>query len=263
MWKRFASRWVVAAPWVYGGTALVLAMVFGAVAVASSIASMGAFALVLAGVGLWNISVGVRVLRASRRGATPVSHLVGGSSEGAGFAAPATRSGAHGSQTGVVVIVGEDAAFIPTSEWRGAVVTLAASARVSNVVMLNMPQSVAELHALMESTGGFYLDSAWRWSVPGFTLSRVGYAEVVSVRLGEPHRSRWERTQADAGQKRRAWIALGISSLVSMALLGVAMLIWQHTGDIEHLQGCGCYAMFPAVAGVIAFFILGGLRPAE
>ena len=52
MWKRFASRWVVAAPWVYGGTALVLAMVFGAVAVASSIASMGAFALVLAGVGL-------------------------------------------------------------------------------------------------------------------------------------------------------------------------------------------------------------------
>ncbi len=238
------ARWAMVTPWIYGALALFMAVVSGAVAVAMVFWPAGVVSLLLLGVAVWNFSTGRRIRQAWAEGKSPVSVLMGGSGRGAGFVAIAQQNDARRARQGVVAIVDGVAAFVPQSDWSGHFVnTLAmvSSVGISKVVMLPIPQSLAQLHALVEMHQGFYLDRAWVWSIPGRMLTSPEDPSVVSVKLGEPHIGLWKSIPNAADVKRKTLMVM--VGLATVFLVG-GVVAWLLTQNNEFLQsGVFCFVL--------------------
>lgn len=252
----FWATWVMFSPWFYGTMALGMSIICGIVALVMMFWPAGVMSLLLLGAGVWNLSTGLRIWRARREGASPVSVLIGGTSRGAGFAVNATQSNETHTQQGMVVIVGNLAAFIPLGDWEGRVgstLTMVSSLHVSKVAMLPIPQSANELRALMMANMGFILDQSWVWAIPGTMLTSPDAALMVSMgkKLRKPYINLWQvsdRTQEVAGKVFKAIAAIVV------AILTISVAAWWHTGNIELLQAAFCYTlMFAIIGGVVAF----------
>ena len=257
------ASWVAFSPWFYGIAAILTAVALIAAAVIAQLWPLGVLALLLLALGVWNLSTGIRIWRAQQRGASPVSPLIPhGSVAGAGFAVSAAQTDADRTRSGMVVIVDGIAAFVPLTEWQslaGGTLAAVAYLRVSKIAMLDMPQSVDELRALVETHQGLWLDQAWAWSMPGRMLIRTTPPSMVSVRLREPHARLWAARPLDEGAAALLKKLLAVGVILALVLVGGGGVAWQVTGDPEYLQAGIGYAVLLVILGLGVAYQMGKL----
>lgn len=247
MLSELLAVWVTLAPWFFGIAGLLLFGVLTLAAVLLQAWPLGLLAALMLAAGLWNLRTGFRIRAAQARGAAPVSpRILDGSRHGRGYTAAAKQVVGSQTRDGVVVIVDGVAAFVPRTGWYGVAVGALSAASVlavTEVLMMDVPQSVEVLRGLVASTDGFYLDRrSWAWSTRGQFLTCVDPPSMVSVRLPQPHSDMWADRPATPQQRTLLRTFAVVGAVLFAVFLGGGVLGWRVTGDTDHLISGGWFA---------------------
>ena len=232
------------------------ALLFGWLAVTLRDPLAAALAVLAAGGAVWHASVLLRVRRAQSQGAVPLQRSDG--SADPSFPQPlsveATQTQGARSRRGWILVVGNVAAFVPTSPWRHLALRLLGgllTVRVPlvRIVLARPPRSRDELVAMAHAEGGFVIDETWAWDPSGRMLIRAGGQDILMSRLPLEQRARWATMASDPIARQRVLRKVVSGGLaVALVLAGAGALAWRLTGNVDFLVAGLSFAALVAIA---------------